>query len=138
MIKHFDTTIYKHKIELIFDLDRHIWYALHPKYGQYVSGNFWRGRFERNHNLLIIGRREYELVIDCDDSNRYWESWSVFDIKKQDYLPTSGRLDGGEVWHVFDENGKLMNTTYSQDQAEFDILFYKQQTGNDAIARRHQ
>jgi len=92
MIKHFDITIYKHKIELIFDLTRNIWYALHPKYGKYVSGEIGRGRFERNHNFLTIGTREYELVIDCDDDQKHWESWSIFDIKKQDYLPINGKL----------------------------------------------
>ena len=92
-IKYFDTTIYKHKIELIFDLDRNIWYALHTKHGQFIKGKIGHGRLERNHNFLVIGTREYELVIDCDDDNKHWESWSVFDIKKQDYLPVSGRLD---------------------------------------------
>jgi hypothetical protein len=92
-LKHFDTTIYKHKIELIFDLDREHWYALFPKYGQYASGAIGHGHFERNHNFLVIGTREYELVIDCDDDNKHWESWSIFDIKKQDYLQVSGRFN---------------------------------------------
>lgn len=91
-IKHFDVTVYKHKLELIFDLDRAHWYALFPKYGQYASGDIGHGSFERNHNFLVIGRREYELVIDCNDDRNQWESWSIFDVKKQDYLPVSGKL----------------------------------------------
>lgn len=92
MIKHFDVTVYKHKLEMIFDLDRQHWYVLFPKYGQYASGEIGHGSLERNHNFLMIGRREYELVIDCDDDHTKWESWSIFDVKKQDYLPVSGRF----------------------------------------------
>jgi hypothetical protein len=92
-MQHFETIIYKHTIELIFDLKRGHWYALFPKHGQYASGPIGHGNFERNHNFLVIGTREYELVIDCNDDHTRWESWSVFDVKKQDYLPVSGRFE---------------------------------------------
>ena len=92
MIKHFNVTVYKHNLELIVDLDREHWYVLFPKYSQYASGAIGHGSFERNHNFLVIGTREYELVIDCDDDRTKWDSWSIFDVKKQDYLEVSGKL----------------------------------------------
>ena len=92
MIRHFDIEVNKHKLELIVDLERSHWYVLFPKYGQYASGDIGHGSFERNHNYLVIGSRDYELVFDCDDDHTCWESVSIFDIKKQTYLPTSWKL----------------------------------------------
>ena len=92
MIKHFDIEINKHRLELIVDLDRSHWYVLFPKHGQYASGDIGHGSFERNQNYLRIGRRDYEMVIDCDDEMTRWESVSIFDVKKQAYLPTSWKL----------------------------------------------
>ena len=89
MIKHFNVEVYKHKLELIVDLERSHWYVLFPKHGQYASGDIGHGSFERNHNFIVIGSRDYELVFDCDDDGKRWESVSIFDIKKQAYLPTS-------------------------------------------------
>lgn len=137
MIKHFDIEINKHKLELIVDLDRSHWYVLFPKYGQYASGDIGHGSFERNHNYIVIGSRDYELVFDCDDEGKQWDSVSIFDIKKQYYLPEVVRLDGGEMWKVRDKQTKtLVNTTYSEDQADFEVKFYKQQTGKDATIER--
>lgn len=127
MIRHFDIEVNKHKLELIVDLEREHWYVLFPKYGQYASGDIGHGSFERNHNYLVIGSRDYELVFDCDESRRHWEDWSFFDIKKQEYLPDTGRLDGKPVWKVYDDKGKLIHTLFSQEQAEFQVLFEKQQ-----------
>ena len=126
-IKHFDVEVRTHKLELIVDLDRNHWYVLLPKYGQYASGEIGNGSYERNHNFLVIGQREYELVFDCDEKRTRWEDWSFFDVKKQEYLPDTGRLDGEPVWKVYKENGKLLHTLFSEEQAEFQVLFEKQQ-----------
>jgi hypothetical protein len=126
-IKHFDVELRTHKLELIVDLERNHWYVLFPKYGQYASGDIGHGSFERNHNFLMIGSRPYSLVIDCDDERKHWEGWSFFDENKQDYMPDTGRLDGEPVWKVYKENGKLLQTVYSQEQAEFEVVFQKQQ-----------
>lgn len=91
-MRHFDVTVNKHKLELIVDLEREHWYLLFPKFGQYASGEIGMGHFERNHNFVRIGTRDYELVFDCDDECTKWESWSIFDIKKQAYLTETGRL----------------------------------------------
>lgn len=127
MIKHFNVEVNKHKLELIVDLDRSHWYVLFPKYGQYASGDIGHGSFERNHNYIVIGSRDYELVFDCDEKRRHWEDWSFFDVKKQEYLPDTGRLDGEPVWKVYDDKGKLIHTLFSEEQAEFQVLFEKQQ-----------
>ena len=127
MIKHFNVEVYKHKLELIVDLERSHWYVLFPKYGQYASGDIGHGSFERNNNYIVIGSRDYELVFDCDENRRHWEDWSFFDIKKQEYLPYTGRLDGKPVWKVYDDKGKLIHTLFSEEQAEFQVLFEKQQ-----------
>jgi len=126
-IKHFDVELRTHKLELIVDLDRNHWYVLLPKYGQYASGEIGHGSYERNHNFLVIGQREYELVFDCNEKRTRWEDWSFFDVKKQEYLPDTGRLDGKPVWKVYKENGKLLHTLFSEEQAEFQVLFEKQQ-----------
>ena len=126
-MKRFEVELRTHKLELIVDLDRNHWYVLFPKYGQYASGEIGHGSYERNHNFLVIGQREYELVFDCDEKRTRWEDWSFFDVKKQEYLPDTGRLDGEPVWKIYKENGKLLGTAYSQEQAEFDVLFQKQQ-----------
>jgi hypothetical protein len=137
MIKHFDIEVNKHKLELIVDLERDHWYVLFPKYGQYASGDIGHGSFERNHNFLVIGSRDYEIVFDCDDDHTRWDSVSIFDIKKQEYLPECVRLDGGEMWKVHDKSsGKLINTVFSENQAEFEVLFYKQQTGKESTYKR--
>lgn len=91
-IKHFDIEVNKHKLELIVDLERDHWYVLFPKHGEYASGDIGHGSFERNHNYLRIGSRDYELVIDCDDELTHWESVSIFDVKKQAYLETTWKL----------------------------------------------
>lgn len=127
MIKHFNVEVYKHKLELIVDLERNHWYVLFPKYGQYASGDIGHGSFERNHNPLVIGKRRYSIVFDCDDNRKHWEGWSFFDEEKQDYLPDTGRLDGKPVWKVYNDKGKLISTLFSEDQAEFEVLFQKQQ-----------
>jgi hypothetical protein len=126
-IKRFDVELRTHNLELIVDLGRNHWYVLFPKYGQYASGDIGHGSFERNYNFLVVGSREYSLVIDCDDKRRRWEGWSFFDEKKQDYMPDTGRLDGKPVWKVYKEDGRLLTTSYSEDQAEFQVLFQKQQ-----------
>jgi hypothetical protein len=126
-IKHFDVELRTHKLELIVDLKRNHWYVLFPKHGQYASGEIGHGSYERNHNFLMIGTRAYSLVFDCDDKRRRWEGWSFFDEKKQEYLPDTGRLDGKPVWKVYKENGKLLHTLFSEEQAEFQVLFEKQQ-----------
>jgi hypothetical protein len=126
-MKRFEVELRTHKLELIVDLDRNHWYVLLPKYGQYASGEIGHGSYERNHNFLVIGQREYELVFDCDEKRTRWEDWSFFDVKKQEYLPDTGRLDGEPVWKVYKENGKLLHTLFSEEQAEFQVLFEKQQ-----------
>lgn len=126
-MKRFDVELRTHKLELIVDLERNHWYILFPKHGQYASGEIGHGSFERNHNFLVIGSREYELVIDCDEKRTRWEDWSFFDVKKQEYLPDTGRLDGKPVWKVYDDKNKLIHTLFSQEQAEFEVVFQKQQ-----------
>lgn len=138
MIKHFNVEVYKHKLELIVDLERSHWYVLFPKYGQYASGDIGHGSYEQNHNFIVIGSRDYELVFFPADNRRSWSTMQIFDVKKQDYLPDSVRLDGGEMWKVYKQDGKLLNTVYSQEQAEFAVLFYKQQTNKDATIKRIQ
>ena len=139
MIKHFNIEVNKHKLELIVDLERNHWYILFPKYGQYASGDIGHGSFERNHNYIVIGSRDYELVFDCDDDQTRWDSVSIFDIKKQEYLPECVRLDGGEMWKVYDKaSGKLINTVFSENQADFEVKFYKQDTNKLAIVERVQ
>jgi len=88
--------INKHKLHIGFDTVAENWYILFPKYGQYASGSFGSGSMERTHHPITIGSRNYELVIDCDDSMSNWESFSVFDIKKQSYIDTAqGQITNG-------------------------------------------
>lgn len=88
MIKHFDILVFKHKLELIIDTDRGVWYSLFPKYGDYVYGKL-PDKLERIHAPVTIGTREYSIVFDCDDDNTRWESFSYWDEKKQTYIDTA-------------------------------------------------
>jgi hypothetical protein len=84
-----DIEVNKHKLKIIFDTEKEHWYILFPKYGQYVSGSFNDSRMERVHHPITIGTRQYELVLDPDDSLTNWESFSIFDCKKQCYIETA-------------------------------------------------
>lgn len=91
-MKHFHIELNKNALELIIDPDREHWYLLFPKHGQYASGQIGNGSFERNHNFVRVGSRDYELVFDCNDDATRWDSWSIFDVKKQAYLNQNGRI----------------------------------------------
>jgi hypothetical protein len=88
----FELTIDGNNLELIIDTKRDHWFLLFPEHGQYASGSIGSGSYERNHNFLRIGSKDYELVIDCDDNQTHWDSWSIFDVEKQEYLSISGKI----------------------------------------------
>jgi hypothetical protein len=88
-MKHYNIELNKHKLELILDTEREHWYILFPKYGQYTSGTFNDNGFERIHHAITVGTRDYELVLDTNDEQTKWESFSVFDCKKQCYIDTA-------------------------------------------------
>ena len=92
-MKQYDIELNKHKLKLILDLDRENWYMLFPKYGQFASGSFNDNGLERIHHPITVGTRDYELVLDPNDERTAWESFSVFDCKKQMYIDTAqGRI----------------------------------------------
>jgi len=76
-------------ITLIFNIDKEGWIiindgtkgAIHGKMGQ--SGAVLK---ERTHHYFWLGTREYELVIDPTEDGKEWETFSFFDIKKQNYI----------------------------------------------------
>jgi hypothetical protein len=89
MIKQYNIELNKHKLELLLDIDKEHWYVLFPKYGQYASGSFNDNGLERIHHPITVGSRNYELVLDPNDQLTEWESFSVFDCKKQCYIDTA-------------------------------------------------
>jgi hypothetical protein len=78
-----------HSLKIIFDIDNEHWYILFPKYGQYISGSFNDSGIERIHHPITIGTRQYELVLDPNDDQTKWESFSIFDCKKQCYIDSA-------------------------------------------------
>ena len=88
-MKHYNIELNKHKLELILDIDREHWYILFPKHSQYASGSFNDNGFERIHHPITVGTRQYEFVLDTNDDQTKWESFSVFDCKKQYYIDTA-------------------------------------------------
>jgi hypothetical protein len=89
MIKQYNIELNKHKLELLLDIDKEHWYVFFPKYGQYTSGSFNDNGLERIHHPITVGSRNYELVLDPNDQLTEWESFSVFDCKKQCYIDTA-------------------------------------------------
>jgi len=88
-MKKYNIELNNHKLELILDVEQEQWYCLFPKYGQYASGSFNENGMERIHHPITIGTRNYELVLDPNDELTKWESFSVFDCKKQLYIETA-------------------------------------------------
>ena len=89
MIKKYLIELNKNKLELLLDIKNEHWYLLFPKYGQYASGSFNENGLERTHHPITVGTRNYELVLDPNDELTNWESYSVFDCKKQSYIETA-------------------------------------------------
>jgi len=89
MFKTYDIELNKHKLELLLDTEKENWYVLFPKYGQYAKGSFNENGLERIHHPITVGTRNYELVLDPNDALTEWESFSVFDCKKQCYIDTA-------------------------------------------------
>jgi hypothetical protein len=87
-MKHFDVIVNKHKLEVIIDTERGMWYTLFPKYRQYTNGQL-PDKLERFHEPVTIGTRDYSIVFDCDDANTRWNSFSYWDEKKQTYIDTA-------------------------------------------------
>lgn len=93
MIKLYDIELNKHRLELMLDIEEQKWYMLFPKYGQYASGSFNDNGMERVHHPITVGSRNYELVLDPNDDLTAWESFSVYDCKKECYIDTAqGRI----------------------------------------------
>ena len=88
-MKQYNIELNKHKLELLLDIEKEHWYVLFPKYGQYASGSFNDNGLERIHHPITVGSRNYELVLDPNDQLTKWESFSVFDCKKQCYIDTA-------------------------------------------------
>ena len=87
-MKKYDIVVNKHILEIIIDVSRNHWYVLFPKYSQYASGSI-NDSFERIHQPIHIGTRNYSIVFDCNDEGTAWESFSFFDEKKQIYIDTA-------------------------------------------------
>jgi hypothetical protein len=88
-MKQYDIVLNKHELILILDKEKEHWFLLFPKYGQYASGSFNDNGLERIHHPIRVGTRQYALVIDCNDDNTAWESFSFWDEKKQLYIDTA-------------------------------------------------
>jgi hypothetical protein len=88
-MKHYNIILNNHNLEVILDTKREHWYILFPSKGQYISGSFNDNGLERIHHPFTVVTRQYELVLDPNDDQTQWESFSVFDCKKQMYIDTA-------------------------------------------------
>ena len=88
-MKQYDIILNKHKLKLILDTDLEHWYILFPSKGQYISGSFNENGLERIHHPFTVVTRQYEFVLEPNDDLTKWESFSVFDCKKQLYIDTA-------------------------------------------------
>jgi len=76
-------------IVLVLDKENEEYFLLSENHKQYIKGKF-NDHLERVHHFFRVASNEYELVLDTDDAQNNWESWSIFDIKKQEYLSIGG------------------------------------------------
>ena len=86
------------------------------------------GKFDAVLTGIEIAKQHFIMVWDADGTVSFKDNLTIYDFEeKQDYLPDTGRLDGEPVWKVYDDKGKLIHTLFSEEQAEFQVLFEKQQ-----------
>jgi len=76
-------------VTLIFNLENDAWIIINDgtrgcirdKLDQYGAEEK-----ERTHHHFWIGTRDYEMVIDPSEDTNTWETFSFFDVKKQNYI----------------------------------------------------
>jgi len=76
-------------ITLIFNLDTDQWIIINDGTRGSIRGRLWQSgadHRERTHHHFWIGSRDYEMVIDPTEDGTAWETFSFFDIKKQEYI----------------------------------------------------
>jgi hypothetical protein len=80
----------KNRFEVILITDKKTeeYYILSDNHKQYIKGKFPDTK-ERTHLPFCIRDNQYSLVIDPNDDQKEWESWSVFDEKNQSYIETA-------------------------------------------------
>jgi hypothetical protein len=86
-------------VTLIFNLEKDTWIIINDgtrgcirdkldQSGQDIK--------ERTHHHFWIGTRDYELVVDPTEEGNQWESFSFFDVKKQNYIDNAhGKINEG-------------------------------------------
>ena len=75
-------------ITLIFNLERGTWIIINDGTNGCLRGRLDQGAElkERTHHHFWIGTRDYEMVIDPFEDKDEWETFSFFDVKKQNYI----------------------------------------------------
>jgi len=79
-------------ITLVLNKEAEEWWILSENHKEFIKGKFYQGGsalYQRTHHQFCVRSNEYELVIDCNDEVDDWESWSIFDVKKQAYIETA-------------------------------------------------
>jgi len=67
--------------------------------------------------------RELAENLEIDDCKRdEYANWEVYSVD--------------EIWNVYAPSGELLDQVYSEDQAQFAVIFHKQQTGLTATFKK--
>lgn len=75
-------------ITLIFNLEKDTWIIINDGTRGCIRDKLDQGAElkERTHHHFWIGTRDYEMVIDPSEDTDTWETFSFFDVKKQNYI----------------------------------------------------
>ena len=75
-------------ITLIFNLEKDSWIIINDGTRGCIRDKLDQGAElkERTHHHFWIGTRDYEMVIDPTEDGQKWETFSFFDVKKQNYI----------------------------------------------------
>jgi hypothetical protein len=84
-------------VTLILNLKRDKWIIINDGTSGCIRGILNQSgaeEKERTHHNFWIGRRDYEMVIDPSEDGKTWETFSFFDVKKQNYIEgASGAIE---------------------------------------------
>ena len=76
-------------ITLIFNLEQEYWIIINDGTDGSISDMLDKSgaeEKERKHHNFWINTRSYEMVIDPSEDGKTWETFSFFDVKKQNYI----------------------------------------------------
>ena len=76
-------------IKLIFNLEKETWIIINNGTGGSFGGRLDQlggSQKERTHHHFWIASGDYEMVINPTEDGQEWETFSFFDVKKQNYI----------------------------------------------------